>query len=135
MDSAKARLSVIGARATEALIDALEHDNDRIRGHAMQLLALIGDARGRGPVTAMLLDEDAVLRETAAQCLARFPSRDSVIALEGVLRKDRGAPVRIAALHGLLELYDAGRDEALRHVYLRGVDADRDGRGLPVHGG
>lgn len=116
VDSAKARLSVIGARATEALIEALEGDNDRIRGHAMQLLALIRDPRGRGPIAAMLLDNDPGMRVTAAQCLARFPCRDSVIALENVLRRDRHTDVRIAAVHGLLEMYDAGREEALRQI-------------------
>ena len=45
VDAARARLSVIGARSVEALIDALDGDNDRIRINSLQLLALIGDAR------------------------------------------------------------------------------------------
>jgi len=126
VDSAKARLSVIGARAIEALIEALEGDNDRIRGHAMQLLALIRDPRGRTPLAAMLLDNDPGMRVTAAQCVARFPCRESVVALENVLRRDQQTDVRISAVHGLLEMYDAGREEALRQVLALLFDEKQD---------
>src|SRR5512137_2742248 len=82
VDSAKARLSLQGPRAVDALIDALEADNLRIRAHAMPLLALIQDPRGREPLVAMLLDRDARMREIAARCLGRFPARDSIAGLE-----------------------------------------------------
>ena len=80
VDAARARLAIVGARAVEALIEAMEGDNARLRSHAMPLLALIQDPRGREPLIAMLLDTDPKMRETAARCLARFPGRESLAA-------------------------------------------------------
>ncbi|MDX1388165.1 MAG: hypothetical protein R3344_03195, partial [Acidobacteriota bacterium] len=71
VDAARARLAIIGGRAVEALTEALEGDNDKIRANAMSLLALIRDPRGREPLIAMLLDRDRRLREIAARSLAR----------------------------------------------------------------
>ena len=105
VDAARARLSVIGARSVEALIEALDGDNDRIRVNALQLLALIGDSRGREPLAAMLLDRNPAIRVNAARGLARFPSRNSVTALERALLNEDHAEVREASVHGLLELF------------------------------
>lgn len=113
VDAARARLSIIGARAVEALIEALEGDNNRVRDRVMPLLALIQDSRGREPLIAMLLDRSAKLRATAAQSLARFPSPDSVVALNRVLRRDVSTKVRVAAALALVELYSAGEESAL----------------------
>src|SRR5512137_1699186 len=103
VDSAKARLSLQGPRAVDALIDALEADNPRIRAHAMPLLALIQDPRGREPLTAMLLDREPRIREIAARSLGRYPSSAAVSALERLARKERQPEVRVAAVQALLE--------------------------------
>src|SRR5215831_11782254 len=82
VDRARARLSIIGPHSVAALVEALEGDNNRIRAHAMPLLALIQDPRGREPLMAMLLDREARLRQIAVSCLARFSSAEAVAALE-----------------------------------------------------
>jgi HEAT repeat protein len=116
VDSARARLSIIGPRAVEDLIEALEGDNHRVRARVMPLLALIQDARGRGPLIAMLLDRSSRLREIAARCLGRFPAQESIAALNRVLGKDRSEKVKMAAVQSLVEQYAAGRDPAICKV-------------------
>jgi HEAT repeat protein len=116
VDRARARLSIIGSHSVVALVEALEGDNNRVRTHAMPLLALIQDPRGREPLVAMLLDRDARMREIAARCLARFASDDAVAALERLLKREKVPSVRVSAVHGLLELYEAGQDAALRRI-------------------
>jgi HEAT repeat protein len=116
VDRARARLAIIGPRAVEHLVEALEGDDNRIRAHAMPLLALINDSRGREPLIAMLLDRSSRLREIAAHSLARFPTSGTVAALNRTLAKDRGERVRIAAVQSLVEQYDAGQDQAICKV-------------------
>src|SRR5262245_61459577 len=113
VDRARARLSIIGPHSVHALVEALEGDNNRVRAHAMPLLALIQDPRGREPLVAMLLDRDPRMREIAARCLGRFPSVDAAAALERVLKREKVRDVRIAAVHGLLEIYESGQDVAV----------------------
>jgi len=114
VDAARARLSIIGARAVEALIAALEEDDSRIRTHAMPLLALIQDPRGREPLVAMLLDRDPRMREIAARCLGRFSSPDAAAALERHLEKEKRPEVRVATVHALLQQYAAGHEDSIR---------------------
>jgi len=126
VDRARARLSIIGSHSVEALVEALEGDNNRVRTHAMPLLALIQDPRGRGPLVAMLLDRDPRMREIAARCLARFPSLDAVAAIERLLKRERVRDVRIAAVHALLQLYEAGQDAAIRRILEILLDPKED---------
>jgi HEAT repeat protein len=128
VDAARARLSIIGARAVEALVEALEGDNNRIRAHAMPLLALIRDPRGREPLAAMLLDEEPRLRELAARCLARFPSPESVAALERFLNREKRPEVRMMGVRALVELYASGLEPAVRRVVEILFDTDEDER-------
>lgn len=116
VNAARTRLSMIGTRAVDALVDALEGDNARVRSHAMPILALIQDPRGRDAIAAMRLDRDARLREIAARCLGRFASPEAVAALERVLTRERVHEVRLAAVRGLVSLYEAGQDLAVRAV-------------------
>jgi HEAT repeat protein len=116
VDGSRARLSIIGARAVEDLIEALEGENSTIRARVMPLLALIQDARGRGPLVAMLLDRSHRLREIASRCLARFPSPEAVAALNRVLDRERVESVRIAAVQALVEQYAAGQEQAICRV-------------------
>lgn len=123
-DGARARLSVIGARAVDDLVEALEGADNRIRARVMPLLALIQDPRCRAPLTAMLLDRSARLRALAAQSLARFASADTVAALKRVLERERSATVREAAARALVEQFAAGQEQALACVLtlLRNTD-------------
>jgi len=125
-DSARARLSIIGARGVEVMIEALEGTNSRVRARVMPLLAAIGDPRGREPLIAMLLDRNARMRLIAARCLARFPAPDSVAALERALEKEKRRDVRVAAVHGLVEQYSGGQDGAIRRVLDVLLDPDED---------
>jgi HEAT repeat protein len=124
VDAARARLSIIGPRAVEDLVEALEGDNHRIRARVMPLLALIQDQRGRGPLVAMLLDRSSRLREIAARSLGRFPAAETVAALNRVLDKDRGEKVKIAAVESLVEQYAAGQDQAICRVLEIITDTD-----------
>jgi HEAT repeat protein len=126
VDRARARLSIIGSHSVVALVEALEGDNNRVRSHAMPLLALIQDPRGREPLVAMLLDRDPRMREIAARCLARFSSLDAVAALERLLKREKVREVRISAVHGLLELYEAGQDLAIRRLLEVLLDPKED---------
>lgn len=113
VDSARARLSVIGERAVEHLIEALEGDDRRVRARVMPLLALIQDSRAREPLTAMLLDRNTGLRAIAARGLARFPCPNSVRALNRLLERETAESVKIAAVHALVESYEGGCEDAL----------------------
>ena len=126
VDSARARLSIIGARAVEPMIEALEGTNNRVRARVMPLLATVGDPRGREPLIAMLLDRNARMRLIAARCLARFPAPDVVAALERSLEKERRTDVRIAAVHGLVEQYAGGQDVAIRRLLDVLLDTDEN---------
>mgnify|MGYP003694390413 CR=1 FL=1 len=128
VDRARARLSIIGSHSVVALVEALEGDNNRVRSHAMPLLALIQDPRGREPLVAMLLDRDPRMREIAARCLARFSSLDAVAALERLLKREKVREVRVSAVHGLLELYEAGQDLAIRRILEVLLDPKEDTR-------
>jgi HEAT repeat protein len=128
VDSARARLSIVGARAVEALIESLEEDNNRIRVHAMPLLALIQDPRGREPLVTMLLDRDPKVREVAARSLARFPHRDSVARLTRQLAKEKHREVRVAVVHALLEQCTAGQDEGIPTLHQLLLDPGEDPR-------
>jgi HEAT repeat protein len=124
VDAARARLSIIGERAVEGLIEGLEGDNNRIRHNAMPLLALIQDTRAREPLTAMLLDRSARMRAVAARSLARFPCQNSVRALSRLVQRETCVEVKVAAVQSLIEHYQAGRDEALPRLLHILVDDD-----------
>jgi HEAT repeat protein len=124
VDAARARLAIIGERAVEHLIEALEGNDARLRGRAMPLLALIRDPRGREPLMAGLLEQDPRLREIAIRCLARFPTPDVVAALNRKALKDPDEKLRIAALRSLIEQVAAGNESAIRVVLDRLLDED-----------
>jgi HEAT repeat protein len=128
VDAARARLAIVGARAVEALIEAIEGDNARLRAHAMPLLALIQDPRGREPLIAMLLDTDPKMRETAARCLARFPGRQSLAALQRLLASEEKIEVRTAAVEALVEQAASGHEPALGPTLRLLLDTREDAR-------
>jgi HEAT repeat protein len=125
VDGARARLSIVGERAVEELIEGLEGDNNRIRAHAMPLLALIQDTRAREPLTAMLLDRSPRLRAIAAHSLARFPCQHSVRALDRLLERETHTEAKVAAIQSLIEHYQAGREESLRTLLQVLFDAEQ----------
>lgn len=128
VDAARARLCAKGTRAVDALIAALEGGSTRVLAHAMPILSLLRDPRGREPLTAMLLDRDARVREIAARCLARYPSPSVAAALERLTRRDRNPEVRVAAVRSLLEQYAAGQERAIAPVLTLLCDPSEDAR-------
>jgi HEAT repeat protein len=127
VDAARARLLIIGARAVEDLVEALEGHNNAIKASVIPLLALIQDPRGREPLIAMLLDRKIRLRESAARSLARFPSPDTVAALNRSLKRERSAAVRLVVVHSLIAQYSAGQDAAVRLVLELLLDSTESG--------
>jgi len=127
VDAARAYLSIRGGQEVEHLIEALEGDGTRVRAHVMPLLATIQDPRGREPLIAMLLDRNANLRRIAALSLARFPSPDTVAALNRLLDGERRTNVRVAAIQALVEQYAAGQDQAIRRVLDLLLDTSQTG--------
>ncbi len=128
VDAARARLSILGVRAVENLIAALEDGNNRTRARVMPLLALIQDPRGREPLIAMLLDRNPRLRAVAARSLARYPSPSTVAALNRLLDRERAGRVRVAAVQALVELYAAGQEDAVCRVLELLTDPEQPAR-------
>ena len=128
VDAARARLSIMGARAVENLIAALDDGNNRTRARVMPLLALIQDPRGREPLIAMLLDRNPRLRAVAARSLARYPAPSTVAALNRLLDRERTGRVRIAAVQALVELYSAGQEDAVCRVLELLTDPEQPAR-------
>lgn len=128
VDAARARLSILGARAVEDLIAALDDGNNRTRARVMPLLAMIQDPRGREPLIAMLLDRNPRLRAIAARSLARFPAAATVAALNRLLDRERAGRVRIAAVQALVELYAAGQEQAVCRVLELLTDPEQPAR-------
>ena len=62
-------LSKIGGPAVDALIGALNHEDDDVRWKAAIALGEIGDTRAVGPLIALLCDEDRFVKGRAAHAL------------------------------------------------------------------
>jgi len=125
VDEAREHLSLVGGRAVEQLVEALEGNRNRVRANVMPLLAMIQDPRGRDPLIAMLLDRDTRMRRIAARSLARFPSPESVVALNRLLDREPRAEVRKTAVQSLVEHYAAGQDQAICRVLEILLDSTR----------
>lgn len=128
VDEARARLAMMGSRAVDALVDALDGEQFRVRANAMPLLALSQETRAREALAGMLVDRDPRLREIAARSLGRFASPDAVAALERALERDRALEVRLAALQALVELYETGQEGAVRRPLDLLLDPQAGGR-------
>ncbi len=115
-EEARARLTALGARAVPALLASLDGSCPVARESALEILSLIRDPRGREPIVAQLHDRDPRLRQAAAAALAAFPVAASVPPLARLLARDASLEVRCAAVRGLIELFSAGCEEAIRSV-------------------
>ena len=65
--AARARLTILGARSVEPMIETLEGGNDRLKLATMPILALIRDRRAQGPLIALLRDREPKIREAVAR--------------------------------------------------------------------
>lgn len=93
-----------GEEAVGPLLDALTHTNGSVRAAALLALATLGNPRVIDAAADRLAgDPSGMVREAAAQCLARFPGPKAEGALEAALT-DPKARVRRAAKAGLARL-------------------------------
>ncbi len=113
VDSAKARLTIIGARAIENLIEALDLENNDVKCNAISILALIRDPRAKDPLIAMLLERNTKVRSAAARALSNFSSREVIRSLERLIRCEKNTDVKLAAVHSLIDIFKSGDDGAL----------------------
>ncbi len=116
VDSAKARLIIIGTRAVEHLIDALDGENNNAKIQAMSILSLIRDHRAKNPLIAMLLDRNPKIRLAAIHSLSRFPTDEVVLSIKKILYKEKNNDVKVAAVHSLVTMIRNGFDNAMNPV-------------------
>jgi HEAT repeat protein len=98
-------LLATGPVAVQHLRELLWHTDARMRGTAVELLGLVGDARDAPNLAVAVLDPDAGVRERAARALGRVGARTSVDVLRAALR-DTDAGVREAAATALGAIRD-----------------------------
>ncbi len=113
VDSAKARLTIIGARAVENLIEALDLENNEVKCNAISILALIRDLRAKDPLVAMLLERNPKVRSAAARALSNFSSRGVIRSLERLIKYEKNADVKLSAVHSLIDIFKNGDDGSL----------------------
>ena len=113
VDSSKARLTIIGARAVENLIEALDLDNNEIKCNVICILGLIRDPRAKDPLIAMLLERNPKVRSAATSALSNFPSREVIRSLERLLSNERNIEGRLSAVRSLIDIFRNGDDGAL----------------------
>ncbi|MEW5806630.1 MAG: HEAT repeat domain-containing protein [Acidobacteriota bacterium] len=116
IDAAKARLSIIGTRAVEHLIEALDRENTELKLNAIPILALIRDQRAKNPLIAMLLERNPKIRESATRALANFPARETIHSLERLLGNEKDMAVRVAAVYALVEIFKGGHDGSIGSI-------------------
>jgi len=81
----------------------------------MPLLALIQDPRDASlssPCCSIAIRACA----RSPRVVSRASPIDAVAALERLLKREKVREVRVSAVHGLLELYEAGQDPAIRRL-------------------
>jgi len=106
----------MGAPAVRELIAALDGPNRRIARGAVEALGAIGDRRATGPLTALLVDEDPLIRAAAALALARLRDGRAVEPLIGMLRETYPGMAQVAA-RALGEIGDDRAVEPLKKIH------------------
>jgi len=114
--SAVIALARIGdARAVDALIGALHHEDSQVRDHAADALGGIGDARAIDALIGTLHEEHPHVRSCAAAALGRIGDVRAIDALIGALH-DEDSHVRGSAADALGGIGDARAIDALISV-------------------
>ncbi len=90
-------LAAIGEPAVEALIEALDNPNTRVRLGAANALGEIGDVRAVGPLIRLLNDRSGHVRREAAKSLRRIGTPHALAAAEVWQQQSAGhvKPTRI----------------------------------------
>ncbi|MEA3336555.1 MAG: NYN domain-containing protein [Chloroflexota bacterium] len=90
--------------ALEPLLDALTHSHRDVRAAALLALGILGDKQAVAATTDRLIhDRSAMVREAAAQSLARLGGQEAEAALRAA-RSDPKGKVRKAASTGLVQI-------------------------------
>jgi HEAT repeat protein len=116
VDAAKARLIIIGTRAVEHLINALDGENSNAKIQAMSILSLIRDQRAKNPLIAMLLDRNPKIRMAAVHSLSKFPTDEVILSIKKLLYQEKIIDVKVAAIHSLVAMIRNGFDNAMSPV-------------------
>lgn len=124
-EAASARLSVVGARATRALLRALETAADPSAETAiLRTLEAIDDPHSVGAVTRWTDSADVAVASAAIAVLRRFLRYDDAALADAAFERlasvtldpTRPAPVRAAALEALSDLPSESTREVLRQL-------------------
>lgn len=116
VDSAKARLIIIGTRAVEHLINSLDGENTSTKIQAMSILSLLRDSRAKYPLIAMLLDRNPKIRLAAVQSLSKFPSDEVILSIKKFMSHEKIIEVKVASIHSLVEMIRNGFDSAISPI-------------------
>jgi HEAT repeat protein len=93
----------IGLPASEALIGALDTDDEEVIGRVLEIAAAMGDARFYRPATALTSDPSPTTRALAVAVLARTADPNAGPALVALL-DDQSEDVVLAAATGIATL-------------------------------
>lgn len=112
-----------GSRATAALQQALQSENERVRWEAAKTLSEIGDPGSTSALVTALRDENADVRWIAAEGLVGLGAHAVIPLLQELIMHSGSAWLREGAHH---VLHDLSRKHILRRV-LRPVLESLDG--------
>src|SRR5438045_156103 len=117
-ESAAINLIEIGEEVTQHLIDALQHENWRVRQYAAWGLGQLADPRALNPLIARLNDSSEAVQEKVAAALGELDDKSAVEPIIHILQSALPT-VQIAAAEALGLLNDKravpALVDALRH--------------------
>jgi HEAT repeat protein len=116
-------------RAFDTLVHALKEEVSNVRAAAARALGNMDNADVVPQLIEALSDDDVWVRYFSARALGRRRSKDSIDALESLIRKEKFNHVRIAALDSLGQIGEsgAGIEERERVAgIVRGLVGDDD---------
>ncbi len=118
-------LLTIGAPAVPELRELAADEDDGVRGRAIELIGLLGDAADAGIVLARLRDPSAEVRAKAARALGRLGAGEAAAELRRALQ-DRIAFVRATAAIALGQVGDrSAADDLLEQARIDSFEPAR----------
>jgi len=126
VEVALARLTIIGPRAVEHLISALESPHFAIRANAIEVLARISDPRSTTPLLQSLEDPHPVVKVKAIEALPSFPLPKTARGLTAALQREKEGKFRKMLVNALLYLCQQGIIEALEGLLKFLTDRGED---------
>jgi len=127
-EQARSQLEELGADATPALLEALEHPEKLVRWEAARALREIEDPQAAPHLVAALEDEELGVSWAAGEALIALGRGSLPSLLEALAERPYSYPLYMQAHHILHELATEPSDDSLRQVLdaLAGVTTARD---------